>query len=155
MTRAPRRSLRAALTLCLAAGLVTLAGCKRTPDEALIRDNIAAMAEALEKKEAGAFLDPVADDYHDRDGRDRRGLRQLLAVHFLRHKDIGVTIADVSVEFRDGGTALARLHARAVGADGLITDRHGGVYRVQTHWRKKSGDWQLIYAEWEPLVGGR
>lgn len=142
------------VTLAVLSGLMLGAGCQRPPDETLIRETLAAMSRSLEAKDAGEFLEPVADDYHDRDGRDRRGLRQLLAAYFLRHQEIGVFITDIGVEFRDGGTALARLHARVSGAEGMLTDRHGGLYRVQTHWRKKGDDWQLIYAEWEPLVGG-
>lgn len=124
--------------------------CHRTPDDVAIRNAIADMAKAVETKDNRAFLAHVSEHYRDHEGRDLRGLRQLLLANFVQNRNIVVFVSDIAIELRDG-RADVRLNARLTSGEQLLADRRFGSYRVHTLWQRQGGDWQVYQAEWEPL----
>ncbi|MFC4727616.1 nuclear transport factor 2 family protein [Coralloluteibacterium thermophilus] len=128
--------------------LATLAGCAGDPTEAALRARLEAMRAAIEARDAGALLAPVAEDFAGRDGMDRRGLGRLARLHFLRHGDIGTTVGPVRVEVQ-GTRATARFEAAVTGGSGRLLPDTARLYAVTTGWRFEDGDWMLISADWE------
>lgn len=144
------RLLPAVGAACALGVLTVLAGCSRTPDEVQIRNTLDTMVQAVEARDNRAFLAHVAESYRDHEGRDRRGLRQLLLASFLQHRHIKLFVTGTTVEVRDG-KAEVRLQAQLTSGEQLIADRRFGAYRVRTLWRRDGNDWQVYQAEWEKL----
>jgi hypothetical protein len=138
------------LGLWVLALLVALAGCHRTPDDVAIRNAIADMTKAIETRNYGSFLTHVSEHYVDHDGRDIRGLRQLLLASFLQNRNIVVFVSNISIELRDG-RADVNLNARLTSGEQLLADRRFGSYRVHTLWQREGHEWHVYEAEWEPL----
>ncbi|GMR09077.1 MAG: hypothetical protein BMS9Abin26_2090 [Gammaproteobacteria bacterium] len=127
--------------------LFFFAGCEKTPDEVLLRQNITDMQTALEQRQAGDFLQHVAEDYQDNYGQDIKSLKRLLLANFIRHSNINTFINNIEVTI-SGGTATITFTATLTGGQGLIPDS-GRIYTVITKWRKQSSDWLLFSARWE------
>lgn len=126
--------------------LAALAGCTRTPPEQQLRDTIARMADAVERRDAAALLAHVADDFtRDDGGLDRRQLRSLLLGIFLRNQRIGVYPAVREVRV-DGTRAVVRLGLLATGGSGLLPEQ-GRTWNLTTGWRR-DGDWKVFNARW-------
>jgi hypothetical protein len=137
-------SLTLALMLCS-----LLAACAEEPAEQQLRRQLQTMQDAIENKQAGDFLDIVADEYRDKQGGNKQSLKKLMLFHMLRNRKIGVYLANVQVEVT-GQTAEITMQAGLTGGQGILPDR-ARLYKVITRWRYTSGDWLLYYAEWEPV----
>ncbi|HJU37987.1 MAG TPA: DUF4440 domain-containing protein [Tahibacter sp.] len=128
-----------------------LAGCSRTPDEVRIREAIAAMQTAVEKREPRTFMGYVADDFTGNKGSvDRAQVHNLLRAQFLRNEAIGVTLGPIDVELM-GKRATATVTATLTGGSGGWLPERGGAYRFTTGWKDDGGEWRCISAEWEAL----
>lgn len=111
---------------------------------------IAAMAAAVEARDAGAVLAPVAEDFGGPDGLDRDGLARLVRLSFLRNAGIGTTLGPMSVQV-DGERARVGFDAGLTGGRGLLPER-AQLYAVETGWRFEDGEWMLISAQWTPRL---
>jgi len=127
--------------------LFFFAGCGKTPDEVLLRQNITDMQTALEQRQAGEFLQYIAEDYQDNYGQDIKSLKRLLLANFIRHSNINTFINNIEITI-SGGTATITFTATLTGGQGLIPDS-GRIYTATTKWRKQSSDWLLFSARWE------
>ncbi|MBS7455917.1 nuclear transport factor 2 family protein [Coralloluteibacterium stylophorae] len=134
----------------MATCLLVLAACSRTPSEEALRVRIAAMAAAVEARDAGAVLAPVAEDFGGPDGLDRDGLARLVRLSFLRNAGIGTTLGPMSVQV-DGERARVGFDAGLTGGRGLLPER-AQLYAVETGWRFEDGEWMLISAQWTPRL---
>ncbi|MGE0802557.1 MAG: hypothetical protein AB7G13_18865 [Lautropia sp.] len=133
-------ALLAALVMLLAAG------CSRSPSEQGLRDVIAEMAAAVEKRDAAAFLSHVADDFtRESGGMDQQQLRALLLGLFLRNQRIDVVTSIREIRI-DGKRATVRLSVLATGGAGLLPER-GRAWDLTTAWRH-DGDWKIFNAQW-------
>jgi hypothetical protein len=132
--------------------LVALAACTRTPPEQRLRMQIAAMADALQQRQASQVMAPIASDFAGGDGLDRRGLQRLLQVQLLGNAAVGATLGPVAVELH-GDTAEARFDAVLTGGSGRLLPERVEAWRVTTAWRRDGADWQLYSAQWEPVGG--
>jgi len=129
-----------------------LGACGRPPDEVVLRDTIAAMQTALERRHSDDFMAAVADDFLGKDGFDRSQLRRLLQLHMLRNAEIGATLGPLGLRI-EGDRAEVQFDAILTGSSGtLLPDRAGG-YRVRTVWQRDGGDWRLVFAEWSGTSG--
>lgn len=128
--------------------LLALAGCSREPPEQALRNTIAAMQAAAEARDSGGLLEHVSEDFIGPEGMDREQFRRYLALLWLRHREVGVSLGPIQVELVGQG-ARAEFTAATRGGGGLIPDR---VYRVKTGWRLQGGEWRLLSAEWEPVL---
>lgn len=135
---------------CALFAIFTLSACSKQPDEQILRSKLAAMAEAIEEKKPSDVMDQLHEDFFANDGIDKRAVRRMLALHFLRNKKIFVTIpkADVSLDSVYGDRATLHFAVLLTGAQGLIPDR-GNLYNVTSHWIKDSDQWQLRRLHWE------
>ena len=92
----------------------------------------------------------LADDFIGNEGMDRRGVRQLAAAVFLRHRDVAAKVGPVNVELRGNNDAIARFSVLATGGSGGLLPDSGQIYQVETGWRLVDGQWKLLNASWTP-----
>ncbi len=141
-------------TCLLMALALVLCACSRSgTDEEQIRAQIRAMTEALESGNARAFVDGLADDFTGTTWNlDQRAVRLLLRREMMAHERIRARVFDIDVEMTGSERARVSFHAVVTGGSGLVPDT-GRWWRVETGWRKDGGQWQVISASWEPVVG--
>lgn len=135
------------ITLLLVFGLVA---CGNESPEQAVRKQVEAMQVAIDARDAGDIDGLLADDFIGNDGMDRRGVHQLAAAVFLRHRDVSAKVGPVSVELRGQGDAIARFSVLATGGSGGLLPESGQVYQVETGWRLVDGEWRLLTASWTP-----
>ena len=137
-----RRALLAA-----AAAAALLAACARSDPERELRATIAAMAQAIERREPGDFLAAVADDFtRDSAAFGKQDAKRLLAGLLLRNEKIGVTAVVTDLQLQ-GERAQVRLRVIATGGAGLLPER-GRTWEFDSAWRRSDGRWQVFNAEW-------
>lgn len=136
-----------AVALALAAGP---SGCSRTPPEDALRQTIAGLEVAAEKRDAAALRDGLAEDFVGPGGMDQRGLARMAQGVFLRHKGVDANLGPLDMDVR-GEHATVRFTAAVTGGEGLLPDS-GQVYEVDTQWRLEGGEWRLVRANWKPRL---
>ncbi len=140
--------LRMALFACLVS-MAGISGCRRhEPPEQRLRRDIAALQAAIEARDAGKVADFLSDDFIGTGGLDRERARRFAALHFMRNRDVGVTLGPVDVSVQ-GGHATARCSALLTGGSGGLLPDAGGAYRVTSGWRLEQGDWRMTSLDWE------
>lgn len=145
-----RMSARIRKAIRLLAGtllLTLLAACHRAPDEARVRAAIADTAKAAMAADAGAAVAALSEDFDGNDGTfDRRDIANLLRVIRLRGEHVGVTMGPVSIE-RRGDRLLANVTVTLTRGSGTLPDQLG-VYRIESAWRQRDGEWRCYHASW-------
>lgn len=124
-----------------------LLGCSRTPPEQQLRESLGQLQAALERRDASAMSDWLADDFVGLDGMDRDAARRLARVMFLRHRDVGVTLGPLEVALQEGH-ATVRFTAAVSGGSGRILPNSARVYEVETGWRMDDGEWRMTSVRW-------
>lgn len=133
--------------------LLLLAACSHPPAEEQIRAQLADMTKAVDEGDVSAFLAPIAEDFAgDTWQLDRRGARLLLMRELRAHNQLRARLVDIQIDFPATDRATASFQAVLTGGSGLLPDE-GGWYRVETGWRLDGGDWTLINAAWERVIG--
>ncbi|MCC4619845.1 nuclear transport factor 2 family protein [Xanthomonas cassavae CFBP 4642] len=130
--------------------MALLVACGRPAPEQRLRQTVAQMQEAIEARDVGAAMQPVAADFVGEQGLDANGLRRLLQLQLLGNRRLGVTLGPMEVQLR-GATATARFTALATGGDGRWLPEQAQTYQLVTAWRLQDGDWQLYHAQWTPV----
>ncbi|MBB5769341.1 ketosteroid isomerase-like protein [Xanthomonas arboricola] len=126
-----------------------LVGCTRAAPEQRLRATLETMHQAIEARDIGEAMAPVAEDFVGDQGLDAAGLRRLMQVQMLGNRRIGVTLGPVDVQLHDD-TARVRFTALLTGGSGRWLPEQAQTYQVTTGWRLQDGDWQLYHAQWEP-----
>lgn len=144
---------RAAAFFLLFIIVVSLVSCSKESDEDRIRQIVADIQTAGERKDIRAFMRPISKGYHDPRGFDHEGIRVLVLSYFLRYPKISVYIGHSSINV-EGGTAKARLHVILTSGDktkGLssIVPQSLGVWDFDITLQKEGKDWKVIRAVWK------
>lgn len=136
--------------MCVAAviGLSLLTACAGEPAEQTLRRTIGELRQAVEQRDAGDFLDVVAEDFAGPHGMTRDDLGRMIRLQFLRHGDIGVTMGPLDVTVT-GERARAGFDVLLTGGSGRLLPDQASGYAVTTGWRWDGGRWRLISAQWE------
>jgi ketosteroid isomerase-like protein len=137
--------LRALVALALWAGV---AGCAKEPEEEALRDTVAALEAAVERRDADGVEELLAEDFIGEGGLDRSGAQRLAALMFLRHREVRTTLGPLEVEMQ-GTRASVRFTAVVTGGGPRALPDAARVYRVETGWRFEGGEWLLSSADWE------
>lgn len=131
---------------CLLLLATMLAACADDSPEQRLRDTIAAMADAVESKDAGGFIAHVSDDFDgDHGSFDRQSLRGFLAAQMMRKQSLGVTLGPLDVKVQ-GDRARVRVDALVTGGEGLLPDS-GEHLDIESGWRLVDGEWVCYTAE--------
>ena len=142
--------------VCLLAVLALLStcltACRRTPDEAQVREAIAAVAKAAEAGSASDVGASLSEEFDGNAGSlDRRGLVNMVRMLALRGEHIGVTMGPVSIEPR-GERLLATFTVTLTSGGGRLLPDQLGVYQVESAWRNEDGTWRCYTAKWKRAV---
>jgi len=139
-------SWRSCLLLAL---LLQLVACARPAPEQQLRDQFAALQQAVEQRRPADAMDAVSEDFSGPGGMDRAALHNLLRVQLLARDSVGVTTGPLDIELRDD-TATVRFDALLTGAGrGRLLPDSAQSYRVTTGWRRQDDEWRLYYAQWQ------
>lgn len=126
-----------------------LAGCDRAPDKEQIEQNLTAMQEAVENKDFSAIKNYLHAGFKANDRLGAAEVKRLLQMYSLRHQNINVTVLATETEMNSTYPNRAQTTASVVvtGSSGLLPS-DGSVRAVRIEWKKQSGDWRVIRAEW-------
>lgn len=136
---------RAAAVLCLG---WAVAACDRSPPEARLRETLAELQAVVERKDAAALDDVLAEDFVGPDALDRQGARRMAQLMFLRHGSIGASVGPVSIDLQPGH-ATARFNVALTGSSGQLLPEAARLYDVTTGWREVDAQWRMTSAEWK------
>jgi ketosteroid isomerase-like protein len=142
--RLTRGAVPVALVIVL--GLFASA-CGRSDPEKELRATVAAMAQAIEKREPAEFLDAVSDDFTRESGAfGKQDARRVLAGVLLRNESVQLSavVTEVRVE---GDRAFAKVRVIATGGASLLPER-GQTWEFDSTWRREKGRWKVFNAEW-------
>lgn len=141
----PRRPVRRALLVGALAAL--LSACARSDPEHELRATIAAMAQAIERREPAEFLAALAEDFtRESSPFGKADAKRTLVALLLRNEKIGVTVAITDLQLADD-RAQVRLRVVATGGAGLLPER-GQTWEFDSAWRRERGQWKVFNAEW-------
>ncbi len=134
----------------IATVLLPAACAPRGDDAAALRQALDTIAAAFENRDLEPLDDFLAADFAA-DELDRRGALLLARRYLAMHRDLGVTLAGVTVEVLedfDPPRATVRFKALLTGGERALPER-AGWYDFETGWRRDGGDWRMIRAAWE------
>lgn len=135
------------LLAALALLVLVLPACRRTPDEAQVREAIAAVVQAAEAGSGSGVGKPLSEDFDGNAGTlDRRQLVDMVRLLALRGEHIGVTMGPVSIE-RRGERMVASFTVTLTSGGKLLPDQLG-LYQVESAWREEDGTWRCYSATW-------
>lgn len=141
--------MRLRLISFASAVLTGLLACSAPPPDAQrIENHIREMAQAVEARDRGAFMDAIASDFSGQTGAyDRAEIEGMVRVHLLRNRHINVLLSGLEIDVR-GDRATARFTALLTGSEQWFPER-GRRYAFETGWRLDDGEWRVVNARWE------
>ncbi|RCS30123.1 hypothetical protein DEO45_08640 [Rhodanobacter denitrificans] len=138
----------ACLLAALALLVLALPACRRTPDEAQVREAIVAVVQAAEAGSASGVGKPLSEDFDGNAGTlDRRQLVDMVRLLALRGERIGVTMGPVSIERR--GERMVASFTVTLSSGGKLLPDQLGLYQVESAWREEHGAWRCYSATWK------
>jgi hypothetical protein len=138
--------------LVVAVMLAALCACTRTTPEQRLRDTVASLQAAIQARDTGDIREVLADDFVGAEGLDREGAVRMAQAMFLRHREIGVTMAGPLQVRMQPGHASVRFEAALTGGSGSVLPDAARLYSVETGWRLDDGNWRLTSADWKPRL---
>ena len=132
--------------------LAALCGCTRTTPEQRLRDTVASLQAAIQARDAGDIREVLAEDFVGPGGVDREGAVRMAQAMFLRHREIGVTMAGPLQVRMQPGHASVRFEAALTGGSGSVLPDAARLYSFETGWRLDQGYWRLTSADWKPRL---
>lgn len=145
------KAVMCGLRAAAAAAVLVVAGCGQEPAEERLRERVAAMEQALERREPGVFMEGVAGNFIGEGGLDRRGLRGLLAAQMMRNAEVSAVLGPLDIQIQGDQARLAFDVVVTGGAGGFLPER-AQAYRVESGWRDGADGWQVVEADWEPRL---
>jgi hypothetical protein len=144
---------RAAAFFLLFIIVASLVSCRKESDEDRIRQIVADIQTAGEKKDIRAFMNHISKDYHDPQGFNYEGIRALVFGYFLRWGKISVYISHSNISV-DDGTAKARLQTVLTGGEktgGLsgIIPQSLGMWDFDITLQRETQGWRVTSAVWK------
>jgi hypothetical protein len=147
------RWIGACFSVTLAILVLQLSGCSTEDAEARIRATIAEMEQLAEAGNVSDFMDYVADDFSgDRGGVDRNALSNLLRIQIMKHTRVSANVLSQDYELFEG-RAVVKMTVLLTGGPRSWLPDSGRVYQFDTSWRESGGDWLLLAADWQAVVG--
>jgi hypothetical protein len=138
---------RAAWLACLVLAVAT--GCRREPPEQALRRQVAALQAAVAERDAGKVADLLSADFVGNGGIDREGAKRLALLHFMRHRDVGVSLGPLDIVVQ-GEHATVRCSVVLTGGTGGLLPESGSVRETTSGWRLEDGEWRMTSLAWTP-----
>lgn len=125
-----------------------LTGCRKTPDEAQIRQHIEEAFSAASAADASALGAVLTEDFAGNNGTmNKEALLNMLRMERLSRQVVRVFSGPVAIE-EQGGRYLANFTVTLT-SGGSVMPQHMGTYKVQTAWRQDGGTWRCYWAAWD------
>lgn len=129
--------------------------CRRKTEEDVVLETIDTLVRLAEKKDVEPIMVYLAEDFGDFEGRDKNGLRSLLASYFegrtgiVAHR-LSARIIEFSAE---RATIQIEVALSSGGAEALrrLVRISPDIYRVRLDLDETGGNWLIGYAEWSPV----
>jgi hypothetical protein len=153
-----RRPVLALLVLVLAAlgAVLAVRACGGPPtDEERIRGLLADAARAAEDKRIGDVVRDVSERFAGQ-GLDKRGVKQLVALHVLRGAWVAVTISGERLEVRgDRARAVVDVVMLRSGKGRPLSEllpEQATVHRFDLHLAREEEGWKVTGGAWRPIT---
>ena len=127
-----------------------LTGCTPSDPQAALEAAVQQLQDNIEAKRNDEVLEQLHPQFSAQQQYDREWARRIMALLFLRHKQVRViaigTSSEVDPTYSEKGHTQAEV--AMTGAEGLIPDsaRH---YSVKLEWWLEEGEWKLARLNWE------
>jgi ketosteroid isomerase-like protein len=133
---------------------VFLGACsKGVTEEDRVRQVVADVAEAAEKKDLKGIMRHVSKDYNDDKGNDYDGAKGIVFYQFLRSPKVSVFVRGVEVEVKEDralvNTKVVLARGKEVKKIEDIIPEDAAGYRFSVVFRKEDGDWKALSAMWD------
>jgi hypothetical protein len=129
--------------------------CRRKTEEDVVLETIDHLARLAEEKDLEAIMACLAEDFADFEGRDKDGLRSLLASYFEGRTGIVVHKLGSRIVGFEGGRAVVEVEVAlsSGGAEALrrLVRISPDIYRLRLNLDETGGIWLLRYAEWSSI----
>ncbi len=139
----------------LALSLLAPAGCRPKSESGRVLEALDSLARLAEKKDIEAIMAAIEDGYSDFEGRDKAGLRDLLAGYVGGRTGIVVYRLGGRVEFPAADQAELRadiaLSAGAAEALRRLVRLSPDLYRIRVELVKPGDRWLVHFAEWNAI----
>lgn len=127
--------------------LLGVAACAPTAPEHRLRARFGEMQAAVEKGQAGDFMEGVSPDFTGESGMDRAALHNLLRARMLADSHLGVTAGPLEVVVQ-GDNATVAFDVVLTAGNGRLLPDQARAYRVTTAWRTEDDEWRVYHARW-------
>lgn len=126
--------------------------CHRENDQEKIKNIIYGVEKGVEEKNIRGVTNHVAKEYLDPQGNNFAAIRGLLLGYFFRYPKISGYITHLNISV-DGVSARVFLKAiltsgQKTGSVSDVVPEQLGMYRFDVFFKKESGDWKIISAQW-------
>lgn len=145
--------------LLIGGGVVLIGGAllwprKKKSAEDEIRELIAGCVAAAEKRDLGALVDAIADDFRGPSGSSKQEVKQVLLGHLFRNQNGMVVlnpVLDVKATGDSGTFNGVFVFARGRDVNWQEATAGDGVsrYDIEGTLERRSGDWKITSAEWK------
>ena len=123
------------------------AGCRRPPDEVLIRQAIDSTVQATEQVEASGVIAPLTDDFDGNNGTTtRQDIGNLIRAASFRGETLHAVVGPIDVQSR--GERYVASFTVTLTSGGKVFPSQLGMYKVDTAWRREGHDWRCYEATW-------
>jgi len=144
-----RQAATAAVLLCLLSGC----GNERSPRQQ-VRDTLEIAAESAGDRDLDRLGGFISEDYRDAEGRDRRGLIQMVALYFRSADTLFLRKRIHTIEVVGPREAHATVVAAI--ADVPMTDLDlnrlsADFVRFELRFLREGKKWKLVEADWESV----
>lgn len=150
-----RNVLLVALALvAIALGAYLLLPRGERPVEEQIRIAVLQMRDAAQKRDLGALVEKIADDFRTDEGLDKQALKGVLAAQLLRGQWVRVFEVDVRISATSdsaGEVSGSWIFARSDAEDlrKLAAESVLGSYRIDARLERRGDDWLVTWARYE------
>ncbi|MCP1584115.1 MULTISPECIES: hypothetical protein [Pseudoxanthomonas] len=127
--------------------LLGLVACAPAAPEHRLRARFGEMQAAVEKGQAGDFMEGVSPDFTGESGMDRAALHNLLRARMLADSHLGVTTGPLEVVVQ-GDNATVAFDVVLTAGNGRLLPDQARAYRVTTAWRTEDDEWRVYHARW-------
>jgi len=131
-----------------------LSGCNKETEQEKVKKVIETVQKAAEEKEIKKITGSISKTYSDSQGNNHAALHRMLIGYFYQFPKIAVYISNLTITVQNE-TATARFEAvlTSKGADPspAILPESLGVYSFDVQFRKESGEWAVVSAQWERI----
>ncbi len=144
--------MKVVLLFLLLLTFLGLISCQNKTDEDLILEMVDNLSRLAEKKDLEAVMTYFTDDFADFEGRDKPGLKALLAGYFSGRTGIVVHRLSSRIEALETGRASLQTEVAlsSGGAEALrrLIRISPDNYRIKIDLVKNGERWLIQYAEW-------